>query len=312
MWKDWLAFSRKEQYGIILLTFLIFILVTIRLGLGFWNEPPELVEKAEFDDIFETKGTQAAEKSRKTIRYNFSIPFNPNKVDVTTLDQMGFSSFVVVNWIKYLEAGGHFNTLSDIGKVYGIDSIALQQMKPFIDFSSDAKSSPPGTKTSSFIKKDWQDQHHESEDSKSGKPVIYTENAFTVIDINAATSEELQKIHGIGEVFSDRIVAFRKLLGGFYTVEQISEVFGISKELFEDIRSNLKVNKGPFRKLRINNASLRELKAHPYINFYQARDIIECRKKRGEIENPEVLKELPSFDDGNLEKILPYFSFKEN
>jgi competence ComEA-like helix-hairpin-helix protein len=312
MWKDWLAFSRKEQYGIILLVFLIFVFLLIRIGFSLWDEPPAFVEKHTFEDFFDVGKASESQERSIAIQYNFSRSFNPNKVNVTTLDKMGLPTFVVVNWMKYLEAGGRFHSFSDIKKIYGLDSVALHQMKPFVDFSDYSDGSSNITKQSTFADRSKSSEKEGFRVHNISGAASHVDDESLKIDINIASAEEFQEIRGIGDVYSNRIVAFRKLLGGFYTVDQIKEVYGISEELFNEISSNLELKNGPFRKIEVNHASLKELKKHPYINFYQARDIIECRKQYGMIEVPEVLKQYSSFDDKTFEKILPYFSFKEN
>ena len=43
----------------------------------------------------------------------------------------------------------------------------------------------------------------------------------TVVELNSADSTTLRRVPGIGPVFASRIVRFRSLLGGFYTVSQL-------------------------------------------------------------------------------------------
>ncbi|PWD98376.1 helix-hairpin-helix domain-containing protein [Marinilabilia rubra] len=308
MWKDWLAFTRKEQYGILVLTILIFILLIVRLSVGIWDEPPQRVEKAEINDLIEFEEVKEPAKSQQDTRqYHFSGNFNPNKVNVTALDEMGFSSYAVVNWIKYLEAGGHFSSLSDVGKVYGIDSIALVQMAPFVHFSISREE--PASKSSPSHSRNFRYNQAKQDISHADKPGTDVNHEVVKVEINSATPEDFRQIRGIGEVYSSRIVAYRNLLGGFYSVNQIREVYGISEELFDDLCENFEIEGEPFRKIKINEASLRVLKAHPYISFYQARDIIEYRNNNGAFEEPETLEQLASFDGNELKRILPYFSF---
>ena len=46
---------------------------------------------------------------------------------------------------------------------------------------------------------------------------------------------------GVGETFADRIIAYREEHGGFDTVEELMEVRGIGKSLFEDVKDYLTV-----------------------------------------------------------------------
>ena len=41
--------------------------------------------------------------------------------------------------------------------------------------------------------------------------------SFSLIDLNAATADQLEQIYGIGEVLSQRIIHYRERLQGFAT-----------------------------------------------------------------------------------------------
>ena len=47
-------------------------------------------------------------------------------------------------------------------------------------------------------------------------------------DLNEVDSVWLTSIHGIGPVLSKRLVKYRKLLGGFNSIDQLKEVYGLS------------------------------------------------------------------------------------
>ena len=52
----------------------------------------------------------------------------------------------------------------------------------------------------------------------------------TLVELNMADTTTLKKVPGIGPVFANRIVKYRNLLGGFYAVSQLREVYGIDEE----------------------------------------------------------------------------------
>ena len=56
------------------------------------------------------------------------------------------------------------------------------------------------------------------------------------IDINTATSEQLQIIPGIGPSIAQRIIDYRTQNGGFKTVEELKNVDGIGDKTFEKMK----------------------------------------------------------------------------
>jgi hypothetical protein len=106
MWKDWLAFSRREQYGIIVLIVLILLLVALRVLLPVFDPPAKMIV-SNSGNYFEYDSTEIRKNQtpfqEKSFQRELNLQvFNPNKVSVTLLYQMGLSSYVIVNWMKYL------------------------------------------------------------------------------------------------------------------------------------------------------------------------------------------------------------------
>ena len=135
------------------------------------------------------------------------------------------------------------------------------------------------------------------------KPFKYPEG--TLVDVNAADTTELKKIPGIGSGIARRIVAYRNRLGGFYSLEQLNEVEFVSADLLKWF----KLESDSIRKLPINRVGLDQLRAHPYINFYQAKVIVEYRRKRGEIKSLSQLSHYEEFTEKDLKRLSAYVSF---
>lgn len=128
------------------------------------------------------------------------------------------------------------------------------------------------------------------------------------IDINKASVEEWKTLRGIGDVLSERIIKYRNGLGGFYSVNQIQEVYGLSPEVFLDIKPQLTIS-GEVNKLNINTASKEELEKHSYIHSSLASQIVNYRTKVHAFESNEDVKKLYLVDDELYKKIIPYIEF---
>ncbi|MFO7638289.1 MAG: helix-hairpin-helix domain-containing protein [bacterium] len=60
--------------------------------------------------------------------------------------------------------------------------------------------------------------------------------AWALVDINAASSYELEALPGIGPVIASRIVAYRDRHGPFANAGQLQRVSGIGPKRYESIR----------------------------------------------------------------------------
>jgi competence ComEA-like helix-hairpin-helix protein len=62
-----------------------------------------------------------------------------------------------------------------------------------------------------------------------------------MLNLNQASSEELQEIKGIGKVTAERIVNYRQEKGGFSNLDELTEVPGIGSKSLDQIKGNLAV-----------------------------------------------------------------------
>lgn len=130
-----------------------------------------------------------------------------------------------------------------------------------------------------------------------------------VVELNSADTLTLQLLHGIGSVRADRIVRYRERLGGFHSTRQLMEVYGITPELVADLEPHLSIDKSAITQIPINTIPLKQLSKHPYIEYYQARDIVRLRNNGIVFHSAADLRAVPSIADSTIERLLPYISF---
>lgn len=142
--------------------------------------------------------------------------------------------------------------------------------------------------------------------SKPNKVILLDLQQF---DINSAEVEDLRKIKGIGEVLSTRIIKFRNKLGGFVSVEQYEEIYGLELEVVKRMCKQTFITKAfcP-KKLNINTVTIKELVAHPYIKYECARAIVNYREKNGLYDSIDSVTKF--FEENGLkyEKAMPYLT----
>lgn len=142
------------------------------------------------------------------------------------------------------------------------------------------------------------------------KYLAYNEQEHFEIRINEADTTEWSLLRGVGPVLSQRIVSYRKALGGFVQVEQVAEVYGISPVLFEDIKPYLLLDSVEIETIDVNKASLRRLRNHPYMDFYTAKAVVDARKSAGPFVSIEQVAKLEVFERDVWEKLQIYLVVK--
>ncbi|MDR3652039.1 MAG: helix-hairpin-helix domain-containing protein [Paludibacter sp.] len=315
MWKDFFYFSKGQRTGIIVLVLLIIITLVVNYSLSYFFPVTEkggtaFIKEAEMfkkslvsrDSIrqlnwqrqYEERQRQYEEKykqnqtyiSSKTLEKKTSyvlFQFDPNTIDSASFIKLGLKPFIASNILKYRKNGGRYRSAADFSKVYGIYPDKYKELEQYIKIA-EAKLLVNET-----------------------KPVKRTD---IIVELNTADTTLLMQVKGIGRSYAKNIIRFRQQTGGFLSVNQLIDVFGMRPEDFEKIRPFCKVNPELVQKIKVNIASVERLKSHPYINFYKAKAIYELRRKKGKLKDIADLKVLPEFTLSDLDKIKPYLNFE--
>lgn len=234
-----------------------------------------------------SKPYSGIKKTNKTITY---FTFDPNTATANQWDKLGLSPKQIQVILNYRSKGGKFYKKEDLRKIYSISEKDYNRLESYITIST-ADDKP---------KKSFETSAYEKREVKSiARP----------ISINTADTSELKQLKGIGSVLAARIVKFRDALGGFHSVNQIQEVYGISEETFLNIKDKLIVSSAGISKLKVNDAQVDQLSKRPYISKKQGQAIINYRQQHGAYANFEALTQNKALDQEFLRKIEPYLEF---
>jgi DNA uptake protein ComE-like DNA-binding protein len=129
-----------------------------------------------------------------------------------------------------------------------------------------------------------------------------------VVDINEADSAELIEVKGIGPVFARRITRYRDLLGGYHSVAQLIEVYGMDEDRLTDLASQLTCSKHLVERLNINEVSFGQLSKHPYIRKSLASWIIKHREQHGPFKDVAEINDSYMIEAGEFDRVSPYIS----
>ena len=131
-----------------------------------------------------------------------------------------------------------------------------------------------------------------------------------LIDINSCDSLTLIALPGIGPVLSARIIKYRSFIGGFASVEQLREIYGLPEETYEMIKGRLIADSSGKRKIKVNSADFRELSHIHYLEKYDISAILKYRELKGRINGIEDLMENNILTPDKAHKVEPYMDFR--
>lgn len=224
------------------------------------------------------------------------FPFDPNTADSTAFRRLGLRSWQIRNIYKYRAAGGVYRKKEDFAKLYGLTVKEYRELEPYIRISRDYL--PASTLFS---------KSKASDDSLPAEPKYPVKlHEGETVDLNLSDTTALKSIPGIGSYRSRKIVEYGRRLGGYVSVDQLDEVEDVPPET----KAYVVVSQPHPRQLPINRLTLNELKRHPYINFYQAKAIIEYRRLHGPIKSLSDLRLLPEFSPEAIARLEPYVSYE--
>ena len=238
--------------------------------------------------------------SRAHIYYNVEekkaerFAFDPNTADSTQLLRLGLRPFIVRNIYKYRAKGGRFRKPEDFARMYGLGKEEYKSLEPYIKISSDYQPA------SSLIS--------ETEKSSTPKDSLRYPVKLSVgehIALNTADTTTLKRVPGIGSGYARAIVNYRNRLGGYVDVNQLLDIKGIPPEALQYIV----LGNSDVKKLDVNHLSLNQLKQHPYLNFYQARALVESRRLHGPLRSAADLRLISDFTEADIKRLIPYLQF---
>ena len=308
------TFTRRERIGLLVLVCLIIIIFLLPGIISNKNNNPSIqadtawIAAAKKLEVIETEkeGKLFNSPSRDNdITYQYDRPvtsspvtgtlfyFDPNTIDDLAWKKLGLKDKTIHTIKNYLSKGGHFYKAEDLKKVYGLRVNDYSRLEPFIKIATgNADDKPAANKPAEYARK-------ENETKRF---------SYNIIDINTADTAAFISLPGIGSKLAARIVNFREKLGGFYSIAQLGETYGLPDSSFQKIRQYLKLETVSVRKININNATLDELKAHPYIRYNIANPIIAYRNEHGSFSRIDDLKKVMAVTDEVYNKISPYLT----
>lgn len=148
----------------------------------------------------------------------------------------------------------------------------------------------------------------------SDRPKYAPKNVpIQVVDINTATAEELMKIRGIGQARAKGIIKYREVLGGYYSPDQLYEVYCMDSSVVRENMRSFKCSQSAIIKIDINHIEPRSL-YHPYLKHDKDYALLNAIKKRlysGTMFNSFAeIEALPEYNAAYHSQARYYLEFK--
>ncbi len=282
--KSHFVFNRQQRNGILFLILLI-------LGLlGFYY----FVDFSE-EDVLDTTSSEIISRQREldSLRQieiaNLKpkiYPFNPNFITDYKGYTIGMSPIEIDRLHQFRAKDQWINSVQDFKKVTKVSDSLLKLISPYFKFP------------------EWVTNPKPKKQNYKG----FNEKSFAQkTDLNKATEEELQRVSGIGDALSKRIIAYRVKLGGFTADSQLYNVYGLNAQVVERTLNEFTV-KTPKEiiKMNINTISASDIATIPGISFDLAKTIWEYRILREHINDFSELEKIEGMSQTKLTGIQLY------
>jgi competence protein ComEA len=297
--KYYFTFHRKERNGLIVLLVLIALVISAAVALRVvrmqYNSSQLLVfgpSIARFNtridslDHHRPDNGYSSSFSPQTSTWDVAerFSFDPNTLDSAGWVRLGFSPKQAASIIRYRSKGAKFYRPEDLLRLYMMDSARYLDLLPFISIAP----LPQTRSTAPF-------PHYE-------RP------APVMVDINLADTLQLTSLRGIGPAFARRIFRYRQRLGGFRSVHQLYEVYGMDSMRVQAILPFITIDTTVLTRININTADFKQLIQNPYFNKNQVSAIISYRERHGSYRHLTDLKRIHLITEETYVKVAPHLT----
>ena len=282
---EYFSFSASEKRSVLIVSILILIALVISVIIKYFPREKKQFSKEELNEIYEL--AEELSRSKECKEYSDSLdpetrilfPFDPNTASKQDLEKLGFTSRQIQTIQNYLKAGGIFYHKKDLKKIYNINEEEYLIFEPYIKIESSDQISDE--KIGIISSSDKLNSPDETSGDEPGK-----------VEINTAKFNELILIKGVGEVYANRIIKYRDLLGGYCNQEQLLEVYGINDTVLSQIAPQIEIDTFFIKTIDLNAATYKDLIRHPYLDPYHTKAILTYREyKKKQISKEDLIRD---------------------
>lgn len=212
------------------------------------------------------------------------FPFNPNNISKEQWIQFGVKDFIAERILNYVAKGGKFYSSEDVMKIYGFSQQDYDRLENYFVFDANENFQTNEEQTISSVPAEKQ-----------------------ITEINAATKEQLIAL-GFSNYNANGIITYREQLGGYYSLNQLHDVYKIDLIALSSALPFLKIDNSAIVKLNINSATFEQLEKHAYLSEKTAQAIIDYRTSKGNFIILTELQSVKGMYPELFEKLKPYLT----
>ena len=278
--KPHFVYNKKQRNGVFYFLLVLVIVQAVYIWYANTNKAYDIA-KVELRDL----QYQIDSLKESQLKQQKSFKFNPNFITDEKGYALGMSIDEIDRLLAYRAQDKWMNSVKDFQQITKVSDSLLAVLS--VSFKFIAK--PIIQKT--------QKQKKQSKQN----------NSIVKQSINKATAEELKLLYGIGDVLSNRIIAYRNRLKGYTYMSQLDEVYGLKEEALANVKRYYSVLEIPkIEKLNINTASFKEVLSIVYIDYNTTKLIFNYKDSIDKIENLQEIKKIAGFPIDKYDRIALY------
>ena len=306
-------FTDQQYRGLLILLPIAIVLVAIAVALELLPDA-EQIEVADLPAEQEVKEVNEAEVEEVVFK-----KFDPNKFSYEELREAGLPKEVAVGVVRWRSYGKVYRVKADLALVSGMTDSLYAELKPYIVIDPSVAAKPKEYERKErgeySAEKSQPEQSQLPETDSLSKPKTAKEepsfaHSEPLVELNGADTTALISVNGIGSKSAAEIVKYRDLLGGYHSVEQISELKCVTEQNYEKILQQIYCDSCEIRKIDINFAAPKVIARHPYVSAAALRKIIKQRQLKGGWSRIEEMVEDNILSEDEAKRLAPYLWFR--
>lgn len=303
--KSFLTLSKFEQRGIVVLVALLAIISGVNFLVPLTFRPRQYSNKKFQAEVARFKAAQKhLEDSLEIVKLQnhkqltfaqakarlHPFPFDPNHLTTQQGIKLGLTLKQIQQIQHYVEKGGKFRKKSDFKKMYCISEVEYDILSPYLNIP---------------------EIHHKNagRNSKSSFALRFDVPPASIKINTCDTSQLIKKLH-LKPWLALRIIKYRNLLGNFYSIAQLKEVYGLKRTEYLKIKKYFTCDSTQVKKIDLNHASFKQLLHNPYIDYKTTQKIVNTRRNLKGYKHLSELMNRAGIPDSLYGKIRHYLYIK--